>query len=131
MALVKRVRKALDRDGPQKTKGMSLTTRVAALAVENGARHRGETSAVAAATTTGAQGGAFDDVVLVGTGRAIQKTVDVGAFFSRETELDVGVRTRSLCALDDIVVVDEDLDEEDQTRVRYLSCLEVGIRWKP
>jgi ribonuclease P/MRP protein subunit POP7 len=70
-----------------------------------------------------------DDVVLIGTGRAIQRTVELGAYFTRNKDYVVGARTRTLKAIDD-VVMPEDVDEEDQARVRFVSCLEVGIRWK-
>lgn len=77
----------------------------------------------------------MDDVVLVATGRAIQRAVEVGGFFTRERELVVLVRTRTLRAIDDVVVGGGDDEEdgegegEDQVRVRNLSCVEVGIRW--
>ncbi|KAK0726014.1 Rpp20 subunit of nuclear RNase MRP and P-domain-containing protein [Lasiosphaeris hirsuta] len=120
MSLVKRVRAGLD-TGPQKTKGLPLTARIAALGVGG-----------AAATIEEARGpitDAFDDVVLVATGRAIQKALEVGAFFIRNKELVVLFRTRSVAAIDDIVAEDEDADVEDQVRVRHVSCVEVGIRW--
>jgi ribonuclease P/MRP protein subunit POP7 len=71
----------------------------------------------------------LDDVVLVATGRAISKAVDVAGLFTREKDLLVLMRTRSLKAVDDVVAEDEEGDLEDEVRVRYLSCLEVGIRW--
>ncbi|KAL2022960.1 hypothetical protein VTK56DRAFT_4175 [Thermocarpiscus australiensis] len=125
MSLVKRVRKALE-NGPQKTKGLSLTARIAALDVRRSAARSG---GPAATTTRGPIQDALDDVVLVATGRAIQKAVDVGGFFTRERDLVVLMRTRTLQAIDDVVVEDENADVEDQVRVRNLSCLEVGIRW--
>lgn len=76
---------------------------------------------------------ALDDVVLVATGRAIARAVEVGGFFTRERELVVLVRTRTLQAVDDVVAGDgdevEEADVEDQVRVRNVSCVEVGIRW--
>ncbi|KAL2256139.1 hypothetical protein VTK26DRAFT_2123 [Humicola hyalothermophila] len=138
MSLVKRVRKALEKAGPQRWNGRgggqqqqqqpatTLAARVAALKNDIRANNN----------KPGVVEDALDDVVLVATGRAIQKAVEVGGFFTRERELVVLVRTRTLRAIDDIVVgggdQHEDGDaggEEDQVRVRNLSCVEVGIRW--
>ncbi|KAK4133568.1 hypothetical protein BT67DRAFT_423729 [Trichocladium antarcticum] len=119
MSLVRRVRKALEKGPPQKTKGLALAARVAALDV----RGRG------AGGQAGPVEDALDDVVLVATGRAIQRAVEVGAFFTRERDLVVLARTRTLRAIDDVVAQDEEADVEDQVRVRNLSCVEVGIRW--
>lgn len=121
MSLVRRVRKALDNGPGQRqstAKGQSLAARVAALEA-----HR------TGAPTRGVIEDALDDVVLVATGRAIQKAVEVGGFFTREKDLVVLTRTRTLRAIDDVVVEDEDADAEDQVRVRNVSCVEVGIRW--
>lgn len=120
MSIVKRVRKALE-NGPQKTKGLPLTARIAALEVEKDKK--------AKETNSGAISDALDDVVLIATGRAIQKAVEVGCFFRRENNLRVIPRTRSLAAIDDIEMDDDEVDMEDDVRTRCVSCLEVGIRW--
>ncbi|KAK3372238.1 Rpp20 subunit of nuclear RNase MRP and P-domain-containing protein [Podospora didyma] len=134
MAVVKRVRKALE-NGPQTTKGLPLTARIAALGVK---RDNNSTSATAAQqpSSSGSVSGsggfiedALDDVVLIATGRAISRAVEIGAFFMREKELIVLPRTRTIPAIDDVVMSDEDGEHEDQVRVRNLSCIEVGIRW--
>ena len=122
MALVKRTRAALE-NGPQTTKGLPLTARVAALGVGVGGGGKDE-------QRTNLISDALDDVVLIGTGRAIQKALEVGAFFLRNKELIVLFRTRTVAAIDDIVMEDEDAEEEDQVRVRHVSCIEVGIRRK-
>ncbi|KAK3367321.1 Rpp20 subunit of nuclear RNase MRP and P-domain-containing protein [Lasiosphaeria ovina] len=134
MSLVKRVRKALE-NGPEKTKGLSLATRMAALQTvqrndSNNARADG-----GSASSAGFLSDSLDDVVMVATGRAIQKAVEIGAFFTREKELLVVPRTRSLAVIDDIVLDDDTLsggeaDGEDQVRVRNISALEIGIRWR-
>lgn len=118
MSLVRRVRKGLE-NGPQKTKGLALTARIAALEV----RKSGGSS------RCGVVEDALDDVVLVATGRAIQNAIEVGGFFTRERDLVVLTRTRTLRAIDDIVAEDEDADVEDRVQVRNISCVEVGIRW--
>jgi ribonuclease P/MRP protein subunit POP7 len=120
MSLVKRARKALDKV-PQETKGLSLAARMAILDARKSSKSR--------AAADGPVEDALDDVVLVATGRAIQKAIEVGCFFMREKQLVVSTRTRTLQAIDDIVMEDEDADEEDQVRVRNVSCIEVGIRW--
>jgi len=120
MSVVKRVRKALE-NGPQKTKGLPLTARIAALEVEKDQK--------AKEANMGPIGDALDDVVLIGTGRAIQKAVEVGCFFTREKDLLVIPRTRTLTAIDDIEMDDDEADVEDGVRTRHVSCIEVGIRW--
>jgi len=119
MAIVRRARAALD-NGPQKMKGLPLMARIAALGVREG---RGKEELRGPVTD------ALDDVVLVGTGKAIQRALEVGCFFRRNKDLTVVFRTRSVAAIDDIVMDDEDVDEEDQVRLRHMSCVEVGIRW--
>ena len=103
MSIVKRVRKALE-NGPQKTKGLPLTARIAALGVEKDQK--------AKEANMGPISDALDDVVLVGTGRAIQKAVEIGCFFSREKDLLVIPRTRTLTAIDDIEMDDLDRDRK-------------------
>ena len=72
---------------------------------------------------------AQDDVVLIATGKAIQKVVEVGGFFSRESQLRVLARTRTISAVDEVLDEDGEEAEEGGTRVRGVSCLEVGVRW--
>ncbi|KAL2157868.1 hypothetical protein VTH06DRAFT_4921 [Thermothelomyces fergusii] len=120
MSIVRRARKALDKaPSAQAAKGQPLAARVAALhrAARDG--NRGPA----------AGGEAADDVVLVATGKAIRLAVDLAGFFSRQKDLAVLMRTRTLSAVDDVVARDEDADVEDQVRVRYVNCLEVGLRW--
>ncbi|KAK3290276.1 Rpp20 subunit of nuclear RNase MRP and P-domain-containing protein [Chaetomium fimeti] len=138
MSLVRRARKALDKaPARQTTKGLPLAARVAALkvrgGVSGGVAGGGGSSAAAVGNGRGPTGrllaDALDDVVLVATGRAIEKAVDVAGLFTREKDLVVLMRTRSLRAVDDVVAEDEEADVEDEVRVRYVSSLEVGIRW--
>ena len=130
MSLVTRARKALEKSAPgsssRHTHGAGrsqppLAARVAAVT---------DSAAAAAGRGGGVVTDAQDDVVLVATGRAIQKAVEVGGFFTRERDLVVAVRTRTVKAVDDVVAVDEEEAEgEDGVRVRSVSCVEVGIRW--
>ncbi|KAK3990848.1 Rpp20 subunit of nuclear RNase MRP and P-domain-containing protein [Cladorrhinum sp. PSN332] len=124
ISLVKRVRKALDSKHPASSKSKHP------LPTSLGRRNGG-----------GGGGGiledAHDDVVLIATGKAIQKAVEVGGFFTREKELVVVARTRTVTAVDEVldgegeeVEVEHDEGEgEGSRRVRGVSCLEVGVRW--
>lgn len=121
MTTVKRVLKVLD-TGPQKTRGLPLTDRIAAMGVREGKRVE---------EVVGPIHDCLDDVVLIASGKAMQRALEVGNHFRRNNkELIVLVRTRTVKAIDDIVMTDEDVDEEDGVRVRGLSVVEVGIRWK-
>ncbi|KAK4124787.1 hypothetical protein N657DRAFT_679611 [Parathielavia appendiculata] len=142
MSLVRRVRKALEK-APSRRAGrdsrVPLAARVASattsastsISRSSGNAGRGEAGAATGQKATGVIGDRLDDVMLVATGRAIERAVEIGGFFTRERELAVLVRTRTVRAVDDVVVVDEEADAEaeDQVRVRNVSCVEVGIRW--
>ncbi|KAL2121708.1 hypothetical protein VTJ04DRAFT_2163 [Mycothermus thermophilus] len=121
MSLVRRVRKALEKaPRRQATRGLPLAARMAALKVVRQPMPGGGEEPIQ---------DALDDVVLVATGKAIARAVEVAGFFTREKDLAVLLRTRSVRAVDDVVAADDDADVEDQVRVRGLSCVEVGIRW--
>ncbi|KAK0633857.1 Rpp20 subunit of nuclear RNase MRP and P-domain-containing protein [Immersiella caudata] len=120
MAIIKRAQKALD-NGPQKTKGLPLTSRIAALGVNSG----GSKDQSQGVTTD-----ALDDVVLIATGKAIQRAFEAAFFLRRNKELLVTFRTRTVSAIDDIMMDDDEADVEDQVRVRQISCVEIGVRWK-
>ncbi|KAB5528954.1 Rpp20 subunit of nuclear RNase MRP and P-domain-containing protein [Coniochaeta sp. 2T2.1] len=146
MAVVKRVRKALENGSgaPKSTKGLPLTARVAALSTGSSRNH-----------ITAGQDGTGDsstdgcEVIVLGTGKAIEKTLNVAAWFQRQSDCRVSLRTRSVAAVDDVVVgggksadgdwdADADPDDadaepegdevEDSTRTRMVSCLEVAVR---
>lgn len=128
MSVVKRVRKALE-NGPQKTKGLPLLARVAALNTG-----RGSGAGAGDDDEEGVDGGAGKagpEVLVLGTGRAIEKTLNVAAWFNRQKDCRVSLRTRTLGAVDDVIMGETEggeEDEEDQARVRMVSCLEVVIR---
>lgn len=67
-------------------------------------------------------------VKLMGTGKAVERTLAVAGWFEQEGDCCVEVRTRTVATVDDVVV--EDGDVEDQSRLRKLSCLEVSITLK-
>jgi ribonuclease P/MRP protein subunit POP7 len=81
-----------------------------------------------------------EEVILKGTGKAIQKVLALAAWFQDEAQNELGVkvvlRTSSVGAIDDVVRTDrgedadgerDNADDEDETRIRRVSCLEVGI----
>ncbi|KAI5467837.1 Rpp20 subunit of nuclear RNase MRP and P-domain-containing protein [Mariannaea sp. PMI_226] len=114
MAVVKRVRKQLDaslqRVGAA-PKNASVHSRVEALK-RAGGETRGEGSVVA----------------VMGTGKAIEKTLAVASWFEQQGDCLVEVRTGTAATIDDVVV--EDADVEDESRLRKLSYLEVSIKLK-
>ncbi|OIW31283.1 hypothetical protein CONLIGDRAFT_308768 [Coniochaeta ligniaria NRRL 30616] len=152
MAVVKRVRKALESGGgaqPRSTRGLPLTARVAALSTSSrGAPGRSNNN------SEGGQDGSNEssegEVIVLGTGRAIEKTLNVAAWFQRQSDCRISLRTRSVAAVDDVVLgnaksadgdwdADADPDDadaeqegddeaEDHSRVRMVSCLEVAVR---
>uniref|UniRef100_A0A8H7TSH5 Uncharacterized protein n=1 Tax=Bionectria ochroleuca TaxID=29856 RepID=A0A8H7TSH5_BIOOC len=67
-------------------------------------------------------------VTVMGTGRAIEKTLSLASWFGQAGDYEVEMRTKTVGTVDDIVV--EDDDGEDESRVRKLSGLEVSIRLK-
>ncbi|KAK0654939.1 hypothetical protein B0T16DRAFT_432592 [Cercophora newfieldiana] len=89
----------------RKTKGLPLTARIAAI-------------------------DALDDVVLIATGKAIQRAFKAAFLLRRNKELVVIFRTRTVSSINDIVMDDDEADEEDQVQVRHVSCVEIGVRWK-
>lgn len=83
-------------------------------------------------STTGGQGLGLEnsgEVVVTGTGRAIQKVTEVALFFQKQPDCIVQLRTGSLAVIDDVVTHDDDGFEEDVTeRARMMSLLEASIR---
>jgi ribonuclease P/MRP protein subunit POP7 len=127
MSLVKRVTKRLESTSahPINMKGLPLAQRVAALAV---------TKKQLPSTGEDEEEG---ELLVVGTGKAITKTLHVAAWFSRRKEYVVCIRTRTVGVIDDVVLeetedgeedADEAMGERRESRVRRVSCLEVGIR---
>ncbi len=68
------------------------------------------------------------EVLVQGTGRAIEKTLRVAAFFDRQPDCRISLRTRTVGTIDDIVLDEDDAQAREQSRVRMVSCLEVGVR---
>jgi ribonuclease P/MRP protein subunit POP7 len=142
MAVVKKVRKALEGGNgqPRATRGLPLTAQVAALSTGGGGGGGQDGNAESA--------NGRKEVVVLGTGRAIEKTLNVAAWFQRQPDCKVNLRTRSVAAVDDVVLgtgdeeskeldpdeADGEMEEggdgadvEDYARVRMISCLEVAV----
>lgn len=75
-----------------------------------------------------------------GTGRCVQRALQVASFFQGKGDVGVWLRTGSVWAVDDVVVdededdrgdgggdVSEDEEEIPETRTRQVSVLEVGL----
>lgn len=60
-------------------------------------------------------GGGGEEVVLKGTGKAIQKVLELGLWFQQREEYTVRLRTGSVGAIDDIVVGEDDVQVESAT----------------
>lgn len=116
MSAVKRVRKQLegnprDKRGGPGLKHASLHARVEAL-------RRGG----------GADAGDGTVVTVMGTGKAVEKTLSLASWFEQQGDCVVEMRTRTVGTVDDVIVGDD--EGEDESRVRKMSCLEVAIRSK-
>ncbi|KAH7197946.1 Rpp20 subunit of nuclear RNase MRP and P-domain-containing protein [Fusarium flagelliforme] len=74
-------------------------------------------------------GGAVESAVVtvMGTGKAIEKTLAVAGWFEQEGDCEVEIKTGTVGTVDDVVA---EGDEEDETRLRKLGCLEVRIKLK-
>lgn len=74
------------------------------------------------------------EVVVLATGRAIEKAVGVASFFQKQRDCIVQLRTSSVGTVDDVVAAAEGDEEDvsfgggDETRKRMVSCLEVSIK---
>lgn len=124
MGLISKVRKALD-NGPiglhanSSSKGLPLVARIAAL----------QTSA---SIDPSAEKG--HEVLVRGSGRAMAKTLELAAWFQRQKDCSINLRTMTLETVDDVVVDDDGAEEqggfaaEEESRVRNLNCIEVGVR---
>lgn len=130
MGLISKVRKALD-NGPvglhanTSSKGLPLVARIAALQTS------ASTTDAAAAAATAEKG---HEVLVRGSGRAMAKTLELAAWFQRQKDCSINLRTMTLETVDDVVVDEDGAEEEggfaaeEETRVRNLNCIEVGVR---
>ncbi|KAI6080676.1 Rpp20 subunit of nuclear RNase MRP and P-domain-containing protein [Hypoxylon rubiginosum] len=69
------------------------------------------------------------EVVILGTGHAIQRVVEVALFFQKQADCIVQLKTGSVGAVDDVIQEgDEEWGGEGQERARMMSSLEASIR---
>ncbi|RYP74034.1 hypothetical protein DL771_003223 [Monosporascus sp. 5C6A] len=69
------------------------------------------------------------EVLVLATGRAIEKAVNVASFFQKQRDCVVRLRSTSVGAVDDVIAEgDEEFPMADETRKRMVGCLEVSIR---
>ncbi|KAM4065598.1 rpp20 subunit of nuclear RNase MRP and P domain-containing protein [Hirsutella rhossiliensis] len=117
MSAVKRVQKHLDKSLRNATaaapKNASLHSRVEAL------RRRGADADSGTSATA---------VTVMGTGKAVQKTLSLASWFEQKADCAVEIKTATVGTVDDVLV--EGLEGDDESRVRRLSCLEVVVRLK-
>lgn len=130
MSAVKRVRKQLDRSlksggsSQAARKNASLHSRIESLKrdVERGAR---------STSSANEEYGAI--VTLMGTGKAVEKTLSLASWFEQQPDCHVVVKTKTVATVDDIIA-EGDADaadaQEDESRLRRLSCLEVVVSLK-
>lgn len=127
MSAVKRVRKQLNRSlksggsSQAARKNASLHSRIESLKRDV---ERDANSANSANEEYGAK------VTLLGTGKAVEKTLSLASWFEQQPDCTVAVRTRTVATVDDITAVGEMEtadEEEDESRLRRLSCLEVVV----
>lgn len=137
MSAVKRVRKQLDRSlksggsSQAARKNASLHARIESLQRDV---ERGAYSARSANDEYGAT------VTLVGTGKAVEKTLSLASWFEQQADCRVAVKTGTVATVDDVVsAVGEpameaaeaaEQGEDDENRLRRLSCLEVVVSLK-
>lgn len=76
-----------------------------------------------------------EKVYIKATGKAIERAIQLGVWFGEQEDCGVVVKTGSVGAVDDIVMMEgktEEEDEEDipESRIRWLSTIEVAVGLK-
>ncbi|KAM3430375.1 hypothetical protein MY4824_007704 [Beauveria thailandica] len=131
MSAVKRARKQLDRS--LKSGGSSQAARKNAslhARIESLKRDVERDSSGSGGSANEAYGAS---VTLLGTGKAVEKTLALAGWFEQQSDCRVAVRTRTVATVDDVVAGGEPgaaEREEDESRLRRLSCLEVVVSLK-
>lgn len=67
-----------------------------------------------------------EEVVVKASGKAIERALNLGLYFSKEEDCRVRIRTGTAGAVDDVEVE----GEEDSSRVRRVPVLEIAISLK-
>lgn len=129
-----RVRKQLDKNlRSASASSKAFTNR---LAGDKNASLDDRVRAISARTRPGGNGSGIGigledagEVVVLGTGHAIQRIVEVALFFQKQADCVVQLTTGSVGAVDDVVEEgDEEWGGEGQERVRMMSSLEASIK---
>ncbi|GAB0135919.1 hypothetical protein EsDP_00004240 [Epichloe bromicola] len=115
ISAVRRVRKLLTRSlrAAPAPKNASLHSRVEALKRSTNTANEGHRPLV---------------VTVMGTGKAIEKTLSLASWFEQQGDCHVALRTKTIKTVDEVVLQDE--TGADESRVRNVSCLEVAISLK-
>ncbi|KAI1779208.1 Rpp20 subunit of nuclear RNase MRP and P-domain-containing protein [Hypoxylon cercidicola] len=125
-----RVRKQLDKN--LRTASASSKTFTNRLAGDKSASLDDRVRAIAARSRSSWTG--LEDageVVVLGTGHAIQRVVEVALFFQKQADCVVQLKTGSVGAVDDVVEDgEEEWGGEGKERVRMMSSLEASIKLK-
>lgn len=117
MAVISRVRKELDKclqsqaSGPS-TRGLGLAQRVELLHRSDAAR------------------GSNCEVLVRGTGRAIEKTLQAAGWFMAHGDYEIDIRTRTVDTVDVVESSEGPSPLDDERRVRRMNCFEVAVRLK-
>ncbi|KHO00277.1 Ribonuclease P/MRP, subunit POP7 [Metarhizium album ARSEF 1941] len=67
-------------------------------------------------------------VTVLGTGKAIEKTLSLASWFEQQGDCNVRLRTKTVGTVDDIIV--QEGQGHDLSRIRRVSCMEVVITLK-
>ena len=91
-----------------------------------GARHTTEDTSVTVSTP--------EEIVIKGTGKAIEKTLRLGLYLQSQDDVNVQVRTGTVSAIDDINTDDisngDDPGDIPEARIRHTSMVEIGVSLK-
>ncbi|KAI1761501.1 Rpp20 subunit of nuclear RNase MRP and P-domain-containing protein [Hypoxylon sp. FL1150] len=131
-SVTSRVRKQLDKN--LRTASASAKAFTNKLASRKNASLDDRVRAISSQTRPGGNGigvGLEDagEIVVLGTGHAIQRVLEVALFFQKQADCIVQLKTGSVGAVDDVVEEgDEEWGGEGQERVRMMSSLEASIK---
>ncbi|KAF4124418.1 Alba [Geosmithia morbida] len=144
MSAVKRIRKRLEaglRTGaaPKMASVQSRVEGLRRMMTRDGGGGNGKTAAAAKAAgdsdsegpTGSSKQRGLTTVKVVGTGRAVDKTLRLAGWFEQQGDCVVHLRTRTVATVDDVIVdacQGDDDDDEHHARLRKMSCLELSIR---
>ncbi|KAI2604838.1 Rpp20 subunit of nuclear RNase MRP and P-domain-containing protein [Hypoxylon fragiforme] len=113
-------------------KGVSLDDRIRAIQRNATSSAKKSGGIVSGSGSGSGDGVGLEDagtVVILGTGRAIPKVVEVALFFQKQTDCIVQLKTASVGAIDDVIQEgEEEWGGEGEERVRMMSSLEASIR---